>query len=77
MKKIKENDLIRLNNNDVMTLGEALDCGAVILRSFTTYNAVKETTITKYYAADGDMLFDISKDLYIKRGGKWNISNVK
>lgn len=75
MKKTKIKDRIRLVNGDVMTLGEALDAGRVVLRASSHYHRTREDSagrpikVETYTAWDGDEGWEVGETLFRSRMG--------
>lgn len=69
MAKTRACDRIRLANGDVMTLGEAIGKNRVTLVAVEawTRNTDIPHKVTRYYAREGDELWDINQKLYESR----------
>lgn len=69
MAKTRAKDRIRLANGDVMTLGEAIANGRVVLVALDSWtrNTDVPRKVTRYYAREGDELWDINQKLYESR----------
>jgi hypothetical protein len=71
--KTKAKDRIKLANGDIMTLTEALDSNRLYLfkseHKSRAANSMKIVTTYRYYAREGDGLWDINKTFYESRMG--------
>ena len=75
--KVKASERIRLSTGQVMTLGEALDAGFLVLKETTSYSRTKEDSrgralaMTHYTAREksGDFYWEIGRTLYESRSG--------
>lgn len=65
--KIKVKDRIKLSDGQVMTLGEALDLGLLILKEVDNYPHKKPRHIAR--EKGGDLFWEVGETLYKSRCG--------
>jgi len=64
--KTKASERIRLSNGTILTLGEALDAGVLVLKEERYYDP------PRYFARErgGDLFWEVGKTLYLSRTGQ-------